>query len=116
MAETAVPAVTTDELRALLADPSRRWWLVHATDTVVPRRSHPGCAGSPRRHPAAPTRSRSGRRACWGIKVVVYGEDEDARDARDLASRLGRGGVEVAWYTGGLAAWSAAGLPVERSG
>jgi rhodanese-related sulfurtransferase len=107
--ETSIPVVSLATLRSLLGDPSLRCWLVHATD------AHPFAAGHIPGSLARPELTLL-RRLAIDVPIVVYGEDEHARAAPELATELLRLDVEVAWFVGGLAAWTAAGLPLEPSG
>ena len=109
MPEAAVPRCTVAELRSLLADPSRTGWLVHATDHAGFQDGHiPGALARP--HDAQ--LRQLGRTS----RVVVYGEHEHVATAPALTAALRRHGVEAAWFAGGLAAWTAAGLPIEGCG
>ena len=56
------------------------------------------------------------RRLADDVPIVVYGEDEHSGTAPELAAELNHLDVEGTWFAGGLAAWTAAGLPLERSG
>jgi rhodanese-related sulfurtransferase len=107
--EPLVPVVSIATLRTLLGDPSLRFWLVHATD------AHPFAAGHIPGSLARPAVALL-RRLAEEVPIVVYGEDEHASAASALATELRDLDVDVAWFTGGLAAWTAAGLPLERSG
>ncbi len=109
MPEPLLAAVSLAELRALLADPALRLWLIHATD------AHPFTAGH---IPGSLARPDVGllRRLGHDVPIVVYGEDEHAVVAPTLVAELHHLDVEVAWFAGGLAAWTAAALPLERSG
>ena len=109
MPEPLLAAVSLAELRALLADPALRLWLIHATD------AHPFAAGH---IPGSLARPDVGllRRLGHDVPIVVYGEDEHAVAAPALVAELHHLDVEVAWFAGGLAAWTAAALALERSG
>src|SRR5262249_6159744 len=49
--------------------------------------------------------------------IVLYGQDSDGYEARIAAGKLGRAGyTQVFEYRDGLAAWQAAGEPVEKGG
>lgn len=101
--------VTVGELRSLLADPVRGWWLVHATDHAGFHEGHiPGALARPN----DALLHRLGRSA----RIVAYGEDEHAATAPALVAALRRLGIEAAWFAGGLSAWTAAGLTIDRSG
>jgi rhodanese-related sulfurtransferase len=107
--ETSVPIVTLETLRTLLADPSLRCWLVHATDAQPFASGHiPGSLARPELTLL--------HRLATDVPIVVYGEDERARAAPELATELLRLDVQVTWFAGGLAAWTAAGLPLEPTG
>jgi 3-mercaptopyruvate sulfurtransferase SseA len=109
MPELAIPTVTVAELRSVLADPARGWWLVHATDRAGFHEGHiPGALA----RPSDTQLHRLGRTA----RILVYGEDEHAVAAPTLTAALHRLGVEAAWFAGGLAAWTEAGLTIQRSG
>jgi thioredoxin 1 len=45
---------------------------------------------------------------------VLYARTSD--EARDLADKLGKQGVQVGWLAGGFLHWEADGLPIERGG
>ncbi len=109
MPDPSLPTVSVAQLRALLTDPQLRCWLVHATD------AHPFTAGHV---PGSLDQPDTGllRRLGADVPIVVYGEDEQARAAPALATELHHLDIEVAWFAGGIAAWTAAGLPLERSG
>jgi rhodanese-related sulfurtransferase len=107
--EASIPVVSLDTLRALLGDPSLRCWLVHASDATPFAVGHiPGSLARPELTLLS--------RLAIDVPIVVYGEDEHASAAPELATELLRLGVEVSWFVGGLAAWTAAGLSLERSG
>jgi rhodanese-related sulfurtransferase len=109
MVEPELPNLSTDEVLATLADGGRPSWLVHVTDRTAFRDGHiPGALARPQEE----VLHRLGAIAM----IVVYGEDEHAELAPALVAALQGSGVEVAWYSGGLAAWRRAGRPVERSG
>lgn len=109
MAASPVPVVSIAVLHGALADPRLPFWLIHATDRAAFPVGHiPGALARPDDALLA--------RLAEAIPVVVYGEDEHARAAPSLAARLRAWDVEVAWFAGGLAAWAAAGLPVETCG
>jgi rhodanese-related sulfurtransferase len=107
--ERPVPVVSLTALRSLLGDPSLRCWLVHATD------AHPFAAGHIPGSLARPELALL-RRLAVDVPIIVYGEGEHASAALELATELLLLDVEVTWFVGGLAAWTAAGLPLERSG
>jgi len=109
MPEPSVPTVSLAQLRALFTDPQLRCWLIHATDTQPFTAGHvPGSLAQPD--------TRLLRRLGAEVPIVVYGEDEQASAAPALVRELHHLGVEVAWFAGGIAGWTAAGLPLERSG
>lgn len=109
MPDPTIRRISVPALRAMLDDPALCVWLIHATDQVAFREAHiPGAL-------ARPEGTLLRRLAGDGL-VVVYGEDDLAEAAPALAALLHQLDVEVAWFPGGLAAWRAAGLPVEWSG
>jgi len=109
MPDPTVRRISVTALRALLDDPGPCVWLIHATDESAFREAHiPGALARPE-DPLL-------RRLAGDAPVIVYGEDDHSEAAPALAAVLHHLGVEVAWFSGGLAAWRAAGLPVERSG
>ena len=109
MADPTIRRISVTALRALLEDPRPCVWLIHATDESAFREAHiPGALARPE-DPLL-------RRLAGDAPVIVYGEDDHSEAAPALAAVLHHLGVEVAWFSGGLAAWRAAGLPVERSG
>jgi len=109
MTASPVPRISVTGLVHLLAQADDPTWLVHATDGVAFRDRHlPGAVHLP-----------SGailRQIARTARIVVYGEDSHARAAERLAVDLHHLGSEVVWFAGGLAAWEAAGLPVEGRG
>lgn len=111
MPEPARPTITVAELRALLADPepAPAWWLVHATDRAGFHEGHiPGALA----RPSETQLHELGRSA----RIIVYGESERSTTARALVVALRHLGIEAVRLAGGLAAWAAAGLAIERSG
>ena len=50
-----------------------------------------------------------------GTPMVLYGEDAQVTRSPALVDRLAAAGQDARWYAGGLQAWAADGLPVERS-
>ena len=109
MTDPCLPTVSLAQLRALLADPQLWCWLIHATDAYPFTAGHvPGSLAQPD--------TELLRRLGEVVPIVVYGEDEQASAAPALATELHHLDVEVAWFAGGIAGWTAAGLPLERSG
>ena len=109
MSDPTIRRLSVTALRSLLDDPGLRIWLIHATDRVGFHEAHiPGALARPN--------DTLLRQLVGAVPVVVYGEDGHAQAAPALAAALHHLDVEVAWFPGGLAAWRAAGLPVERSG
>jgi 3-mercaptopyruvate sulfurtransferase SseA len=107
--EPTIRRISVTALRALLDDPGLSVWLIHAADQVAFREAHiPGALACPQ--------DTLLRRLAGDVPVVVYGEDDQAEAAPALTAVLRHLDVEVVWFPGGLAAWRAAGLPVERSG
>lgn len=103
------PATVSTELLRRLVAGDAALWLVYAPDQSAFAEGHiPGSlTGTDEQLLAA---------LPAGAPLVVYGEDDRAGRARDLAAQLSHVGRDVRWYAGGLRAWSAAGLPVERLG
>jgi 3-mercaptopyruvate sulfurtransferase SseA len=109
MPDPTFPTISLEQLRTRLADPRQRTWLVHATDTLPFHEGHiPGALA----RPDDVVLERLGR----DVPLVIYGEDDAARAAPALVSRMAHLHVEAAWFATGLAGWRAADLPVERSG
>ena len=101
------PTVSTTQLRGLL-ESAGPLWLVFVPDGADPSAGHiPGSlvtadeallAALPR-----------------GTPMVLYGEDAQVTRSPALVLRLAAAGRDARWYAGGLQAWAADGLPVERS-
>ena len=105
MPQERPPIVTTRQLRQLLGGP-RRPWLVFAPDRETFSHGHiPGSLTATDDQLLA-ARPR-------GALVVVYGEDRQARRAEGLTTRLMATGRDARWYSGGVQAWTAAGLTTE---
>lgn len=103
MRQERPPTVTTEQLRQLLGG-SRPPWLVFAPD----RETHGHIPGS-----LTATDHQLLAALPGGALVVVYGENRRAQRAEELTTRLMTTGRDARWYTGGLQAWTAAGLTTE---
>jgi 3-mercaptopyruvate sulfurtransferase SseA len=109
MAAHDLPIVSAAEVARLLSDLHASVWLVHAASAVPFGDGHiPGALAA--RDPAVLAALAD------DALVVVYGGHDGDAAASGLARSLRASGVEAAWFRGGLAAWSRAGHPVERSG
>lgn len=107
MRQDSPDTVSTEELHHLLAS-AAPLWLVFAPDRTLFSAGHiPGSltATDAQLLVTLPT----------GTPLVIYGEHRGATRAKALAGELAATGRDARWYAGGLHAWAAAGLPVERS-
>jgi rhodanese-related sulfurtransferase len=107
MRQGSPDTVSTLELHHLLTS-AAPLWLVFAPDRVAFAAGHiPGSltASDAQLLTTLPT----------GTPVIVYGEHRAVTRARVLAAELAATGRNARWYAGGLQAWGAAGLPVERA-
>jgi rhodanese-related sulfurtransferase len=107
MHDARVPIISTAELHRWVAG-GGRLWLAYAADPAAFAAGHiPGSLAASTDLPPA---------LFAATPVVVYGADGTAVRATALAGRLAAHDVAVSWYAGGLRAWVAAGLAVDRLG